>query len=134
MYKNIALAAVAVPAMVCSVAVAEENLTPEQQVVLAKLQAVTGVMEILTTDDGDKAPEVLAAGIDEITKSLKELNEAAKKLDQAAIAAAEKEAEADEDVAKLPELFAKVVEAIGQKDFYGCEHLKKAIVEFAEAL
>lgn len=134
MYKNFALAAVAVPAIVCSVAVAEEEPTPEQSVVLAKLQAVAGVMEILTTDDGDKAPEVLAAGIDEITKSLKELNEAAKKLDQTAIKAAEEEVSADEDIVKLQETFEKVLKVIADKDFFGCEHLKQAIADFAEAL
>lgn len=134
MFKNIALAAVAVPAIVCSVAVAEEEPTPEQAVVLAKLQAISGVMEILTTDDGDKAPEVLASGIDEITKAIKELNEKAKTLDQDAIKAAEAEAAADEDIAKLPELLQKVIEVIASKDFYGCEHLKKAIVDFADAL
>lgn len=136
MFKNYALAALAVPALVCSVAVAEEDadLTAEQAVVLAKIQAVTGVMEILTIDEIADAPEVAAAGIDEITKQVKELNAAAAKLDQAALAAAEEEVSEDEDVAKLPELFGKVIEATAEKDFYGCEHLKKAIGDFADAL
>lgn len=133
MYKHFALAAVAVPAMVCSAAVAEEP-TAEQSVVSVKIQAIAGVIEILTTEDGDKAPEVLATGIDEITKQLKELNKVAKGLDQDALAAAEEEVSKDDDIAQLPEVFGKVVSVIAKKDFYGCDHLRQAISDFADAL
>lgn len=112
----------------------EDDDSPEMAVMKAKLQAVSGVMEILTLDSTGEIAEDMADGIDEITEALKELNRKAKDLDQAALAAADEALAEDEKYAKVPDCFAKQLEELAKKDFHGCEHLQKAIEDFVDTL
>lgn len=112
----------------------EDDDSPEMAVMKAKLQAVSGVMEILTLDSTGEIAEDMADGIDEITEALKELNRKAKDLDQAALDAADEALAEDEKYAKVPDRFAKQLEELAKKDFHGCKHLQKAIEDFVDAL
>lgn len=108
--------------------------TPEQLAVKARANVIACALEILSLENAEKYPEVLAKGINKQVTQLEQVEDIIDDLDEDAVLEAENRLANSANFARLAADYRQVMRALESKAYYSCEALKDALEDLEDVI
>ncbi|MBQ2814027.1 MAG: hypothetical protein IJE66_03340 [Akkermansia sp.] len=132
MMKKVLLLVLALFVLTLTPAMATE--TPAQLAVKARANVIACALEILSLENAEKYPEVLAKGINKQVTQLEQVEDIIDDLDEDAVLEAENRLANSANFARLAADYRQVMRALESKAYYDCETLKDALEDLEDVI